>query len=220
MLFKQYLTTRNFTKVNHIRNIKYIVIHYTANDGDTDEGNSSYFHGTYRGASAHYFIDEDSSTQVVLDNDISWHCGDTQKYTNGGAQYKSICTNLNSIGIEMCSDKNNGVYYISDKTVANTITVVKALMKKYGIDSAHVIRHYDVTGKICPQPFVANVNLWNYFKSKLIKGDDTITTKVSTYAKESWNKAIAKKVLDGTSPQGNVTREQLAVILDRLKMLD
>ena len=55
--------------------IKYIVMHYTANDGDTDEGNAHYFQGAGRRASAHYFVDEDSVTQSVRDNDAAWHCG-------------------------------------------------------------------------------------------------------------------------------------------------
>lgn len=48
------------------------------------------------------------------------------------------------------------------------------------------------------------------------KGSDT----VSDWAKASWNKAVAKKIFDGTDPQGNVTREMLAVVLDRCGLLD
>ena len=51
--------------------IKYIVMHYTANDGDTDEGNAHYFQGAGRRASAHYFVDEDSVTQSVRDSRCS-----------------------------------------------------------------------------------------------------------------------------------------------------
>lgn len=48
----------------------------------------------------------------------------------------------------------------------------------------------------------------------------------STWAKESWKKAQKKKgkdgapILDGTNPQGALTREQFAVVLDRLGKLD
>lgn len=56
--------------------IKYIVMHYTANDGDTDEGNAHYFQGAGRRASAHYFVDEDSVTQSVPRPPMqAWHCG-------------------------------------------------------------------------------------------------------------------------------------------------
>ncbi len=48
------------------------------------------------------------------------------------------------------------------------------------------------------------------------KGSDT----VSDWAKASWDKAVAKGIVDGTNPQGNVTREMITVILDRCGLLD
>ena len=42
----------------------------------------------------------------------------------------------------------------------------------------------------------------------------------SAWAAASFEKATAKGILDGSNPQGNVTREMLAVILDRLGVLD
>ena len=43
----------------------FIVIHYTANDGDHDESNGNYFHNNKVGASAHDFVDSDSVTHSV-----------------------------------------------------------------------------------------------------------------------------------------------------------
>ncbi|OPY58582.1 MAG: hypothetical protein A4E55_00791 [Pelotomaculum sp. PtaU1.Bin035] len=43
---------------------------------------------------------------------------------------------------------------------------------------------------------------------------------VSDWAKASWEKAKAKGIMDGTEPQGTVTREMLAVVLDRCGLLD
>jgi len=86
---------------------------------------------------------------------------------NGHSYYK-ICTNSNSIGIEMCSRKySNGSYYFKEQTVINCALLVKYLMNKYNISSNNVIRHYDVTGKICPKPFVDNHQEWIQFKSRL-----------------------------------------------------
>lgn len=123
--------------------IKYIVIHYTANDGDTDENNANYFKNNVVEASAHYFVDSDSITQSVPDDYTAWHCG--------AATYKhAACRNYNSIGIEICDDNKNGVIYPNLKTIQNVIKLVEWLMKKYSIPQANVIRHYDVTGKLCP----------------------------------------------------------------------
>lgn len=44
--------------------------------------------------------------------------------------------------------------------------------------------------------------------------------KTSTWAEKSWGKATAKRTFDGTSPGGNLTREQAATVLDRLGLLD
>ena len=40
-------------------------------------------------------------------------------------------------------------------------------MKKYNISVDNILRHYDVTEKNCPRPFVENENLWLNFKARL-----------------------------------------------------
>ena len=145
--------------------IKYIVVHYTANDGDTDEGNAHYFQGAGRRASAHYFVDEDSVTQSVRDTDGAWHCGGPLESSHHPLH--NICMNRNSLGVEMCSDKVGGKYVITAQTVDRTVELVRWLMAKYGIDVDHVVRHYDVTGKECPEPWVRDESLSRAFKARL-----------------------------------------------------
>lgn len=149
----------NYSKGRH-ETIKYIVLHYTANKGDTAKGNCNYFSSPNRGASAHYFVDENEIYRSVRDINISWHCGATS--------YKhKYCRNSNSIGIEMCSDFINGNYVITENTVKNAADLTKYLMEKYNIPIENVLRHYDVTGKICPEPWVRDEIKWIEFKSKL-----------------------------------------------------
>lgn len=68
----------------------------------------------------------------------------------------------------MCDCYKNGVVEITDKTLENAIELGKMLMKKYNISIDHVIRHYDVNGKACPNcnGFLNDAN-WNAFKSRL-----------------------------------------------------
>jgi len=54
----------NYTKGRKKR-IQYIVVHYTANDGDTARNNGNYFAQPNRNASAHYFVDESNIVQSV-----------------------------------------------------------------------------------------------------------------------------------------------------------
>ena len=143
----------NYGSTRSTSAIKYIVIHYTGNDGDSDEGNAKYFKNNVVKASAHYFVDDDSITRSVHDNYVAWSVGGS-KYgscsaTDGGKHYGK-CTNANSISIEICDDVKNGIVYPSAKTIQNALDLVKMLMKKYNIPQENVIRHFDVTGKICP----------------------------------------------------------------------
>ena len=170
---QQNLTITNFSNSN-ISRIKYIVIHYTANNGDTAWGNTNYFKSTYRGASAHYFVDENPIIwQCVLDEDVAWHCGGSLESSHH--PYRGICTNSNSIGIELCSRKySNGTYYFKEETINNAAWLTRMLMDKYGISINNVIRHYDVTGKLCPRPFI-DENAWQDFKNRVQNGGDELT---------------------------------------------
>lgn len=157
----KYAHESNFTK-GRTRPVQYIVIHYTANDGDTDEGNATYFSYPNRNASAHYFVDGDSVTQTVKDTDTAWHCG------TSGVYYHKTCRNANSIGVEMCSEKDDsGIYDIKESTIVNTLELVQVIIKKYGIPIENVLRHYDVTHKVCPEPFVRVPERWEQFQKRL-----------------------------------------------------
>ena len=165
MNFKQ-ANGENFAQ-GRTQPIQFLVIHYTANNGDTVQNNLDYFAGNAVGASAHYFVDENGYGQSVKDADTAWHCG--------ASSYRHpTCRNANSIGMELCSRKDSkGNYYFMDQTVYNAAALARQLMQTYGIDRAHVLRHYDVTGKRCPAPMVDNPTLWENFLNLL--EDKTVT---------------------------------------------
>lgn len=156
----------NYGGKRNTGNIKYLVYHYTGNDGDTDENNGKHFHNHIVKASAHYFVDDDSVTQSVPDNYVAYSVGGRCQ-SNHHPLYK-VCTNSNSISIEMCDCYKNGVVEITDKTIENAIELGMVLMKKYNISIDHVIRHYDVNGKACPNcNGLLNDANWNAFRSRL-----------------------------------------------------
>ena len=172
-LFKRTIN-KLISKFNHnagdVSRIKYIVIHYTGALGDA-KANCNYFAGGDRKASAHYFVGYDGEIwQSVEDKNIAWHCG--------ANSYKHAeCRNSNSIGIEMCVRKRNTAsmgatdkdWYFEDATVEATAELTQYLMEKYNVPASHVIRHYDVTGKICPNPYVYNTtaHTWDGFKQRI-----------------------------------------------------
>lgn len=213
------------------RQIKYIVIHYVGAEG-TAKGNANYFRSTYRGASAHYFVDFDGKTvyQVVEDKDVAWHCG-----TSGS--YYSPCRNNTSIGIEMCCRKDaSGNWYIPKEVENCTLSLTVSLMKKYNIPLENVIRHYDVTHKSCPEPYVRNTQLWYNFKNNLEKlytgkglseeEGEVVKTynsleEIPNYAKPTIEKLIKLGALSGKDSGLSLSEDMIRtfVILDRLNIL-
>ena len=167
--------------------VRYIVMHYTANNGDTARNNCDYYHrvGGLQ-ASAHYFVDEHGAMQSVLEGDTAWHCG-----AEAGRRYwHPECRNANSIGIEMCSRKRaDGSYYILPETVANAAALAKDIMQRYGIDTEHVVRHYDVTGKRCPMPWADDPAQWAAFK-------DMLTPKNTTTDEEDEDDMVRYNTID------------------------
>lgn len=176
---------KNYGGSRSTSKIKYLVIHYTGNDGDTDESNGRYFKNTVVQASAHYFVDDDSITQSVPDDYVAWHCGG-KKYAScsntGGGKYYNKCTNTNSLSIEICDDVRNGKVYPSAKTIQNALELAEHLMAKYSIPKENVVRHFDVTGKLCPA----------YWCGSSIKDNNWKT--------EFWNKLSTQTVTTPSAP--------------------
>lgn len=162
---QQKLTPYNYTKMQNKKN-PYIVVHYVG-AVSTAKNNADYYAREKLQASAHYFVDETSIWQSVLDSDKAWHCGGGLQGTNGHSFYGK-CTNSNSIGIEMCCKKTaDGKWYFEEETIKNTVDLIKYLMEKYDVPIDRVIRHYDVTGKNCPAPYV-DENEWSKFKERIV----------------------------------------------------
>lgn len=208
--------------------VQYIVMHYTANNGDTAQNNCDYYHrvGSLQ-ASAHYFVDEYGVMQSVLEGDTAWHCG-------ARAYWHPECRNANSIGIEMCSRKRaDGSYYIKPETVANAAALAKDIMQRYGIDTDHVLRHYDVTGKRCPMPWVDDPAQWVAFKASLApeentdEEDEDMATRYNSvnelpeWAQEETRRLVDRGALKGDE-NGNldVTMDMLRTMIVCQRMVD
>ena len=201
--------------------IEYIVVHYTANRGDTAKNNVDYFARTVTGTSAHYFVDRNAVMQSVDEGDTAWHCGSDHPW-------HPYCRNSNSIGIEMC-DSVDGV---PDDVRSLTVSLVQELMSRYGIDSSHVLRHYDVTGKRCPAPWVDNPAEWMEFKSMLEVEEVTqeqFNQMMEVYLSQrnekpadDWAKPYIQDAIDAGAmtdvggtierPQGFITRQEMAIV--------
>lgn len=221
----------SYNKTNAVANrpLQYIVIHYTA--GSTSRSGAavntadSWATGPYEG-SADFVVDDELIVQYNPDlkNRLCWHCGDGKNYYSKGGSFYGKCTNYNSIGIEVCSTNRNYSPYdpanspkwsFTDAAIDRAVELTNYLMQAYGIDAAHVIRHYDVTGKICPGIIGWNAesgdeSKWKTFKARLTgKVSTNTTTKTdNTLTKVNDSKPIYR-VQIGAFKNKNNADEQL-----------
>ena len=231
--FKQ-CNERNYRKGREFA-INWICLHFTSGNGDTAQNNADYFarEGGLN-ASAHYFVDTERIVQSVKDSDTAWHCGRER-----GGSYYNDCRTANSIGIEMCSVIRNGVYVIPEETMKRAAKLTRELMAKYHIPVSRVCRHYDVTRKNCPEPWIRNPQLWEKFKTMLTEKEDEDMTEQQTrnIAKQeianaekakkvydtvdavpAWGKATVQKLVNKGFLQGD-DKGKLALTTDLLRLL-
>ena len=144
-----------------------------------------YFDGGNRNSSANYFVDDKRVVEIIEPkNSRSWHCGD------GNGKYG--ITNDNSIGVEMCINVDGDF----NKTFKNTVELTKQLMKEFGIDADHVVRHYDASRKKCPAVLFDNHYgySWDNFKTQIKDKNTLYRVCVGSYADIENARKKAKEV--------------------------
>ena len=185
------------------RNIAYIVIHYTA--GSTSragaaKNNAVRFANPSTGASADFIVDDETIVQYNPDikNRYCWHCGDNKNPYSMGGKFYGKCGNANSIGIKICCTNpnwkdtepaNTKAWSFTDSVINKAVELTKYLMQTYNIPAERVIRHYDVSGKLCPgiigwNEDSGNTTEWKHFKERIggdTKTDDKTDTKKQIY---------------------------------------
>jgi hypothetical protein len=147
------------------RAVKYIAIHYTA--GSTSKtGTARQTRNVFlqRKASADFVVDDGEIVRINpdLNNYFCWSVGDKKNGYSGGGKLYGVATNRNTISIEICSNLPKGAgteaakyanhkgWYFTPSALQNAQRLVKWLMAKYNIPKTNVVRHYDVSGKLCP----------------------------------------------------------------------
>lgn len=197
--------------------VQFIVVHYTGTPGDTAENEGLYFNHNDTGkTSAHYFVDETEVVQSVPDEYVAYHCG-------GATYFHDKCRNSNSIGVEICTKRSaDGEYYFHPDAVARAQALIRDLMEKYDVPQENVVRHFDVTHKLCPMPFVGEGQpLWEEFKGGLV-----VYKTINNVP--DWAKATVQKLVDAGHLQGdqngdlNLTNDmtRVLVVLDRAKVFE
>ena len=138
-----------------LKKVKGVVIHYVANPGSTAKENRDYFNNLQNThitkASSHYIVGLDGEIiQCIPQNEIS---------------YASNNRNKDTISIECCHPGKDGKF--NEKTYDSVVRLTAWICKMYGLSSKNVIRHYDVTGKMCPKYYVKHEQAWREFCNKV-----------------------------------------------------
>lgn len=79
--------------------------------------------------------------------------------------YCSSQANDHTVSIEVCHADETGEF--SAETMASLLRLTAWLCEEFDLAPADVIRHYDVTGKICPKYYVDHPEAWEDFRSAL-----------------------------------------------------
>ena len=145
--------------------IDYIVIHDTGNNTRGADGNNhSKFINNNPGVSWHYTVDTKGIYHHIPDNEVAYHAGDGLR-KSGSTYYNAIYKktsitggNMNGIGIETCVDSGSDY----GTTLFNTANLVSELMIKHKLKIEDVKRHYDFSGKMCPQALIKS-GYWEEF---------------------------------------------------------
>lgn len=191
--------------------IEYIVLHYVG-AVSTAKNNAEYLHrDSNLGWSAHFFVDEHSIFQSVPLDKSAGHCG--VDYSGGKSPYWGKCKNKNSIGIEMCCKiDSKGNWFIEPETVSKTLELVTWLMSVFGIDVDHVLRHYDVCWKTCPEPWVRNIGEWYDFIGRVKR---RMNKPMEEWKVKAIEDAMKLGISDGTNPDNTCTRVEVMAMTSR-----
>ncbi len=150
---EEFLTVNPYSRPGtELKNVKKIVIHYTANPGTSAQANRDYFEGLattqITSASSHFIIGLDGEIiQCVPLNEVAYASNEANSY---------------SLSIECCHPDESGEF--ATVTYNQCVALTAELCKYYHLDpETDVIRHYDVTGKECPLYYVENPQEWEMF---------------------------------------------------------
>ena len=171
---EDYLTVNQYSRPKlPLEKVNAIVIHYVGNPGTSAEANRNYFDNLSKqsGDGATY---ASSNFIVGLEGEVI-ACVPINEIA-----YASNNRNSDTISIETCHPDETGKF--NDKTYDSLADLTAWLCYHFGLDSNDVIRHYDVTGKLCPLYFVEHEDAWESFKKDVQDRLEQITVQATSTA--------------------------------------
>lgn len=215
---------------NHV--VDTITIHCAVGQWTAEKG-CQYFAQPHVKSAPNYFVGKDGSIGLCVDEkDRSWCTGG--KLTVNGITGK--VNDHRAVTIEVASDVKPP-YAVTDSAYNALIKLVADIAKRNNMGTLKWKADKSLVGK--PEQQNMTVHRWFANKAcpgeylyqrmgdiadkanKINKEDNNVNDNTpADWAKSSWDKAKAKGVMDGTRPTDNITRQELAVVLNRLGLLN
>ncbi len=132
--------------------VRDIAVHYVANPGTGAMANRNYFDGPDSDTGAHFIVGLEGEILLCIP-----------------PHEKSSATNernADTISVEVCHPDATGEF--SPKTRESLVRLLAFLCQKYDLTENNLIRHYDVTGKMCPLFYVENPEEWERLKQDVL----------------------------------------------------
>ncbi len=155
---------------------KYITIHNTAN---RNEGSDAQRHADLlsnpnnsQQSSWHFTVDDHQVIQSLPLNEIAYHAGDGLSTGNG-----------DSIAIEICENSDGDF----EQALENTVQLVAHLLADLRLDIDAVKKHYDWSGKNCPN-VILNSGRWDEFITRVEEAYDELIMPLSPVV--GWYQAV------------------------------
>ncbi|MBQ4096898.1 MAG: N-acetylmuramoyl-L-alanine amidase [Clostridia bacterium] len=132
-----------------LEEVRGIVVHYVGNPGTSAQANRNYFANPTTVVCSHFVIGLNGEViQCVPLDERSAASNDR---------------NRDTISIEVCHPDESGKF--NDVTYDSLVRLTAWLCCEFDLQTDDVIRHYDVTGKMCPLYFVLHEDAWESFKA-------------------------------------------------------
>jgi N-acetylmuramoyl-L-alanine amidase len=181
----QFLQVNPYTRPGmKLKGVRKLVIHWTANPGASAQNHFNYFNSTaiqqQRYAGAHIFVDKTEAICIIPLDEVAYHANDVQQRNADGSPWRGVPellpnANFLSIAVEMCVEKD-GTFH--PDTIARTEDIFVELCKRYNLDPIKdIVRHYDITHKDCPAPWVKDTQAFINFKNRVnakLKGGSSV----------------------------------------------
>jgi N-acetylmuramoyl-L-alanine amidase len=179
-------------KKRKVRQIKFIIFHYTGMKTDTESLNR--LTNIKSEVSCHYLIKNNGEiVMMVPDLYVAWHAGKSH-----WKNFKSL--NKNSIGIEISNPGHNFRYKkFSKKQIQSILKISKFLIRKYKIKKKNILGHSDIApnrkkdpGEKFPWEFFSKhkIGLWHNLSTKMLK--ENRQKKINILSKKNFYDNLSK----------------------------